>query len=162
MADANRLIEIQLKKIEKVIERGCKLILAEKIKEKLIENIFDNFYDKYDMGDKGWLVDSLSIKVKPIENLRGFSVEVFWKDKPLSHTTWWGSSKLGVKANSKVYTVEWVNKGYTFLSDGSGRRINEVGKVKFIEKTIEELEFDDSWLQDFYEYLQSNGIDINK
>lgn len=162
MADANRLIEIQLKKIEKVIGSGCKLILAEKIKEKLIENIFDNFYDKYDMGDKGWLVDSLSIKVKPIKNLRGFSVEVFWKDKPLSHTTWWGSSKLGVKANSKVYTVEWVNKGYTFLSDGSGRRINEVGKVKFIEKTIEELEFDDSWLQDFYKYLQSNGIDINR
>lgn len=160
MADANRLIEIQLKKIESVIKRGCKLILAQKIKDKLIENIFNNFYDQYNMGDKGWLIDSLSVKVEPVDGLDGFSIEVFWKDNSLKHTTWWGSSKLGVQANSKVYSVNWINSGYTFLSDGSGRRINEVGEVKFIEKTIEELEFDDSWIQEFYKYLRSNGIDV--
>lgn len=160
MADANRLIEAQLKKIKSVIKRGCKIILAQKIKDKLIESIFNNFYDQYNMGDKGWLIDSLSVKVEPVNGLDGFSIEVFWKDNSLKHTTWWGSGKLGVQANSKVYTVDWINSGYTFLSDGSGRRINEVGEARFIEKTIEELELDDSWVQEFYKYLRNNGIDV--
>lgn len=160
MADANKLIEAQLKKITVVIRRGCRLILAQKIKDKLIEKIFDNFYDQYKMGDKGWLIDSLSVKVEPINGLDGFSIEVFWKDNALKHTTWWGSNSLGLSSGSKVYDVNWINSGYTFLSDGSGRRINEVGEVKFIEKTIEELELDNSWIQEFYKYLRNNGIDI--
>lgn len=160
MANADRLLDIQIKKMIPVIKRGCNDILANEIKDKLIEKIFDNFYDRYDVGDTGWLIDSITVKVSPISLLDGFEIFVYWKNTPLRHTTWWGSDKYNIAQGSKVYTVDWINKGYTFLPDGSGEKMLDREGVQFIEDAIKELQLDGNWLNKYYNYLRKNGINI--
>lgn len=166
MANAEKLIDAYMKKINIVIKRGTKEVLAEKIKETLIDNIFAKFYDKYDIGNKGWLIDSLSIQVIPDDKLTTFTIYVFFNNSKLMHTTWYGSKSLGIKDGSKVYTAEWINDGWTYVPvdkrEYVGQRLRDIGGVEFIEETISALEFKKDWILSFYQYLKFNGIEITR
>lgn len=158
LADASKLLGFKLEKINEIIYKGCKLFLANRIKCKLVEKINSNFYKRYSVGDTGWLTSSLSVDVKPSLSNSSFLIYVYWDGSALCHTTWWGMK--GINAGDFVYTPEWINDGYTFAPNGGGKRLNEIGGVSFIEDTIKDLTLDNSWINDFYNYLRKNGIDI--
>lgn len=160
MANPNRLIEIQLRKIKAVVYRECKQILAQEIKDRLIDKIFENFYDRYGVGDSGWLIDSIDIKVEPNNDMSDFIVYVYWKNNRLRHTSLFGSKDLSINKGQFVYDIEWINDGFTYLPNGNGERINEHGDVMFIEDCIDDLQFNSAWIHRFYDYLRKNGIDI--
>lgn len=158
MANAKKIIDNKCRSIKQVIINGARVVLGKKIKEKLIEKIEENFYKRYDVGEKPhYLIDSLKVEVKPVANR--IEVFVYFDDKRLAHTTWWGSEKLGIQNGEYCYTPQWINDGWTF-DPYTGERMKDIGGVMFIEDAIKELELDSSLVDEFYKYLRNKGIEI--
>lgn len=158
MANAKALVGDKFSKIRDNLISLAKKTLAKNIKLKLIEKIESNFYERYDVGDTGWLIDSLNIECNIVGNI--LKIFVYFDGRQLAHTSWWGSDKLGVSPNEYVYSSQWINDGWTF-DPYTGDRMKENGLgVYFLEDTVRELEIDRSWIDDFYRALRKDGIKV--
>lgn len=158
MANAKAIISNRFDAIRDRLIGVAEKTLARSIKLKLIEKIESNFYNRYDVGDSGWLVDSLNIECNLIGSV--LKIFVYFDNRELAHTSWWGSDRLGVASGSYVYTPQWINNGWTF-DPYTGKRMMENGLgVHFLEDAVRELEIDRNWIDDFYRSLRKSGIKI--
>lgn len=158
MANAKTIIDNKCRNIKQVVINGARVVLGNEIKKKLIEKIESNFYGRYKVGENPhWLIDSLKIDVAP--KIDRIEVFVYFDDRKLAHTTWWGSEKWGISSGEYSYTPEWINKGWTF-DPYTGERMKDIGGVNFLEDTIRELEIDGNMINEFYKYLKNKGIEI--
>lgn len=158
MANIDRLVEQRMKQIKKVIDKGC-LVIADKIKKTLIYNIQETFYNM-GYGDEHDLWESIDVLILGGYG-KEFTVEVFFNDNKINHTSWFGSENLGISSGDKVFSVSWINDGWSYLHGSTSERLRDVGESPhFLEKTLIELQNNKSWLNDFKKYLRDNGIDI--
>ena len=158
MVNVTKIIEQKMRQINKIVEAGCRTILGERIKKILVYNIQESFYS-LGYGDGHDLWDSITVNVSPMNN--GFMIEVYFDADKISHTSWFGSNSLNISANTQVYTIDWINKGQSFVHGSTSVRLKDVGKApQFIEKTIEDIQSDNTLLNDFNSYLRKNGIDV--
>lgn len=158
MANAKVLVGDRVKAIREKLISISERTLAKSIKLKLIEKINSNFYNRYDVGDTGWLIDSLNIECNLIGNV--LKIFVYFDGRQLAHTSWWGSDKLSISSGGNVYTPQWINDGWTF-DPYTGDRMKENGLgVYFLEDAVKELEIDRSWIDGFYKALRKNGIKV--
>ena len=158
MADAKKLIEQKMRQINKIIETGCRNILGDRIKKILTYNIQESFYS-LGYGDGHDLWDSITVNVYPVPN--GFTIDVYFDADKISHTSWFGSNKLGISAGENIYSISWINDGQSYIHGSRSLRLKDIGKApQFIEKTIEDIESDNTLLNDFNNYLRKNGIDV--
>lgn len=158
MADAKNLIEQKMRYINKIVESGCRNILGDRIKKILTYNIQDSFYS-LGYGDDHDLWNSITVNVYPVPT--GFMIDVYFDADKISHTSWFGSNKLGIKKGSNVFSISWINEGQSFIHGSRNIRLKDIGKApQFIEKTIEDIKSDNTLLSDFNNYLRKNGIDV--
>lgn len=158
MVNTTRIIEQKMRQINRIVEMGCKTILGERIKKILVYNIQESFYS-LGYGDDHDLWESITVNVYP--STSGFTVDVYFDADKISHTSWFGSNKLGISAGDNIFSISWINTGQSYIHGSTSVRLKDIGKApRFIEKTIEDIQSDSSLLNDFNSYLRKNGIDV--
>lgn len=159
MVSIERFMELRMKQIKGVINKGLKEIVAKEIKDTIIYRLETNFYDN-GYANRGDLAKSISVNV-----LGGygnqFTVEVYFDDEKIRHKSWFGSENLGISAGDISYTVQWINDGWTYIRGSTSVRLMDVGLTPhFLEDALNDLEKYPKWKNNFYEYLRKNGIEI--
>lgn len=162
--DLGRLYDYLLRESKATIE----LEVAEEIKNILKKFINKNFYEKYRINPTNQLWDS--IKVRSIRNGRQIvGLDISFDIPSVNHTSLFGSSNLGIKKGSKVYTPQWINDGWTFApSDMQGNfrdgltRIRDIAEEPhFMEDTIDVLNGSAPHIRKYIASLRSKKIMID-
>lgn len=159
MASIEAVLNQRMNMIKRVIEKGLKTIIAEEIKETLIYRIETNLYS---MGysSRGDLVNSIRVNVE-MEDKDNFLINVYFDDKRIRHTSWFGSEKLGINSGDQVYSVQWINNGKSFVKGNRNLRLEDVGaEPHFLEDALRDLQTHTQWVDRFYSYLRNNGIEL--
>lgn len=159
MANIEYVMQRKMAKINRIISDGLKNIVGEEIRLTLVYYIENNFYS---IGyiRSGMLAKSLKVNVEMNKD-NSFTVEVYFDDKKIKHSTIYGSEKLGINSGDIVYTVQWINDGWTYLHGSREKRLKDLGiEPQFIEDALDDLKRNKGWLDKFYTYLRNNGINI--
>lgn len=159
MASIEAVLNQRMNMIKNVIKKGLKTIVAEEIRETLIYRMESNFYSM-GYGRRGDLVNSIRVNVE-MQDKDNFLITVYFDDKRIRHTSWFGSETLGIKSGDQVYSVEWINAGKTFMKGSRGIRLEDIGEAPhFLEDTLRDLQTHTQWIDRFYNYLKNNGIEL--
>lgn len=159
MASIEAVLNQRMNMIRRVIEKGLKTIVAEEIRETLIYRIETNLYS---MGysNRGNLVNSIRVNVE-MQGKDSFLITVYFDDKRINHTSWFGSEDLGISVGDTVYSVEWINSGKSFVKGNRSLRLEDIGKTPhFLEDALRDLQTHTQWIDRFYNYLKNNGIEL--
>lgn len=161
MATIEQVMVQRMIKIRKIINTGLKTILGEEIKETILYYLENNFYSM-GYGNRGDLAKSITVDVE-MTDAQQFVVNVYFADDKIRHRSWFGSERLGINSGDTVYSVGWINDGWSYLHGSRDKRLRDEGaEPHFMEDALSDLERNRGWLDKFYAYLRSNGIDIQK
>lgn len=161
MASIERVMEQRMNQIKKIINTGLKIILGEEIRETIIYYLENNFYSM-GYGNRGELAKSIHVDVE-MDSSNSFVVTVYFDDEKIRHRSWFGSESLGISDGDISYTVGWVNDGWSYIHGSRDERLRDRGlEPNFMEDALDDLERNRGWLEKFYDYLRSNGIEIQK
>ncbi|MGL5328315.1 MAG: hypothetical protein ACRDD7_03530 [Peptostreptococcaceae bacterium] len=159
MATFEQVMNQRMAKIQKIIDKGLKTVLGEEIRETILYYLENNFYSM-GYGNRGDLAKSISVDVEMVNN-NAFLINVYFDDDKICHRSWFGSESLGISQGDRVYSVSWINDGKTFIKGSTSVRLEDIGvKPHFMEDALSDLQRNSGWVEKFYNYLRSNGIDI--
>ncbi|MCD3216969.1 hypothetical protein G8S55_06840 [Clostridium botulinum C] len=143
------------KEIKKQSINALKDDVSRVIKDELKKQVLDKVYSHQHSNRYQRTYELLkSIEIGDVKEENGMYIAQVCFNPDLTHESWWGSNKLGIKEGEQVgmnYIAQWLNEGKNIFAPHT---------KDFIENTEIELKNTKSAINAFIGYMRSKGIKI--
>lgn len=143
------------KEIKKQSINALKDDVSRVIKDELKKQVLDKVYLHQHSNRYQRTYELLkSIEIGDVKEENGMYIAQVYFNPDLTHGSWWGSNKLGIKEGEQVgmnYIAQWLNEGKNIFAPHT---------KDFIENTEIELKNTKSAINAFIGYMRSKGIKI--